>query len=165
MASVSSSCPRGQRGRPGPCSTETIGDEDLYRVPGAAPATLAATTPVAGPATTGLPVTVTHPDPSTWKMVVRAAAPEELRLRLTDVPGWRATLDGHPLALQRFAGIMLQARIPAGSHTVEVQYWPRSFSLGIVLAAVSVIGLAAASIVGWRRRRSRAAAGSIGLTV
>ena len=160
--------PKGAPGPSGALFDKTIGDEDLYRVPGAAPATVvAATRPAtsAGPGATGTPVTVTYPDPSTWKIVLRATAPEELLLRLTDVPGWRATLDGHPLALQRFAGIMLEARIPAGSHTLEVQYWPRSFSLGIVLAAVSVSALAAASIVGWRRRRSGTAAGSLGLTV
>ena len=131
--------PKGATGPPGAVFDIAIGDEDLYRVPGAAPATVvAATRPAlsAGPATTGTPVAVTHPDPSTWKMLVRAAAPEELQLRLTDVPGWRATLDGHPMALQRFAGIMLQARIPAGSHTIEVQTGPSHSHSGSRSAAV-----------------------------
>ena len=64
-----------------------------------------------------------------------------LRLRLTDVPGWHATIDGRPLALDRFSGIMLQARIPAGRHTIELHYWPETFSLGIALALCAVAGL------------------------
>ncbi len=159
--------PKGAPQPPGAEFDTTIGDEDLYRVPGAAAATVVAVTGTAtraGPSAAGTAVTVTYPDPSSWRIVTEATSPEDLRLRLTDVPGWRATIDGHPLDLQRFGGIMLQARIPAGSHTVEVRYWPRSFSLGIALAAVSVGGLAAATVMAWRRRRSRVGAGPFGGT-
>jgi uncharacterized membrane protein YfhO len=78
-----------------------------------------------------------------------------LRLRLTDVPGWHATLDGRPLRLERFSAIMLQARIPAGNHTVELQYWPGSFTLGIVLAGCSTVALTGGLLVVRRRARSR----------
>jgi len=150
------------RGTPGPRGTvfdAAVGDEDLYRVPGAALATLTPLTPSGGfPASNagGTPVDVTHPDAAEWKLETHALGTQVLRLRLTDVPGWHATIDGRPLQLERFSTIMLQARIPPGSHTVDLQYWPGTFTLGIVLAACSAAGLAAALLVMGRRARTRA---------
>ncbi|HLM94903.1 MAG TPA: YfhO family protein, partial [Acidimicrobiales bacterium] len=132
--------------------------EDLFRIRGAAAATL---TPMPskgrlpGLNAPGRPVPVTHPDPSSWKLVIKASSSQVLRLRLTDVPGWRATIDGRPLALKQFAGIMLQAEVPAGTHTVELRYWPATFSAGLLLAAGAVVGLVVASMIPRLRRRSR----------
>ena len=154
------------RGTPGPAGTvfdAAVGDEDLYRVPGAGLATLTPLTPSGkfpGSSAPGTPVAVTHPDAAAWRLETHALGPQVLRLRLTDVPGWHATVDGRPLRLERFSAIMLQARIPAGNHTVELQYWPGSFTLGIVLAAGSAAGLTAGLLVVWRRARTRTAPGA-----
>ena len=86
-------------------------------------------------------------------MTVALATPQVLRLRLTDVPGWHASLDGKPLALQDFAGTMLQARIPPGRHTIELSYWPATFTLGIAIGACSLAGLLVALVVNAVRRR------------
>jgi uncharacterized membrane protein YfhO len=67
------------------------------------------------------------------------------------VPGWHATIDGKPLSLQPFSGIMFQANIPPGRHTIELHYWPESFTIGIVLAACAAAGLLLVPVV--RRRR------------
>ena len=67
-----------------------------------------------------------------------------LRLRLTDVPGWHASIDGRPVPLQSFAGVMLQIEVPAGRHTIELYYWPATFTAGLVLAGCAVVGLAGA---------------------
>ena len=64
-----------------------------------------------------------------------------LRLRLTDEPGWHATIDGRPLALVPYAGVMLQARNPPGNHIVELHYWPETFTAGLILAAGCVLVL------------------------
>jgi hypothetical protein len=149
--------PKGAPGPPGAVFDETIADEDLYRIPGAAAATLTAA-PQGGalPAVgaPGTPVDVAYPRSGEWRVVTRASTPQVLRLRLTDVPGWHATIDGHPLPLEQFSGIMLQARIPPGHHVIDLHYWPATFSVGIVLAGISAIGLAVASLVGWRRRKA-----------
>ena len=93
-------------GSPGPQGgvfDRAVGDEDLYRIPDAGVATL---TPLAVdgrlPAddAPGTPVTVTHPDPSSWKLRSDADGPQVLRLRLTDVPGWHASIDGRPVPLR-----------------------------------------------------------------
>jgi uncharacterized membrane protein YfhO len=48
---------------------------------------------------------------------------------------------------------MLEARIPAGVHTVEVSYWPERFTVGIVLALVAVAGILASVVMAWLARR------------
>jgi uncharacterized membrane protein YfhO len=90
-------------------------------------------------------------------MVTRGAGRQILELHLTAVPGWHATIDGHPLALERDRGVMLQARIPPGRHVVELSYWPIAFTVGIGLAVLSASCLGVALLSGWvRRRRARA---------
>jgi hypothetical protein len=137
-----------------------VGDEVLYRIPGSGEATVA---PLSGGElppndVVGKPVGVSHPSPSQWRITTSSDVPQALRLHLTDTPGWNATIDGNPLVLQPYAGMMLQARIPAGRHTIVLHYWPRTFTEGILLASASLlflIGLLIASSL--RRRRSHRA--------
>ncbi len=141
---------RGVAGPRGTTLVDRLGDEDLYHVPGSYPATLTplqADGSVPSDSAVGAPVAVTHPDPARWAMVTDATAPQILRLRLTDVPGWHASLDGRPLTLETYSGVMLQARIPPGRHQVELHYWPVTFSIGIVLCILGVAGLVAALVV------------------
>lgn len=149
-------------GAPGPRGAVfdmRIDDEDLYRIPGAAAATLtpirsmAAAFPTVDAA--GTPVEVTHPGPASWELATDRASPQVLRLRLTDVPGWHGSIDGQPLRLYRFSGVMLEARIPPGRHTVELHYWPTTFTAGIVIAACSAVGLLSALLLACFRRRHR----------
>ena len=101
----------------------------------------------------GTPVPVIEPSPSSWTMHTSSKSAGILRLRLTNLPGWKAEVDGKPLALHRFAGVMLQAQIPAGDHTVELHYWPTTFTAGLALAAGSVVGLVILLYFGRRNRR------------
>jgi hypothetical protein len=147
-------------GVPGPDGSDfvrKVGDEDLYRVPGAAAATLVTLRSdgsLPGKYAMGKPVRVTHPDPSAWTLRTRSTTPSVLRLRLTNVPGWQATIDGKPVDVSPFARTMLQVRVPAGRHVVALHYWPRTFSMGIVLALCAVAGLAILLILAWIRSRA-----------
>ncbi len=136
-----------------------VGDEELYRVPGAARATLTAA-PLRGSFppldASGTPVKVSQPVPTEWKLTTHASEPTVLRLRLSASPGWHATIDGKPLALSKYAGIMLQAHVPAGSHTIVLHYWPKTLTVGIVLCVLAVFGLAGGISVEEVRRRRRA---------
>lgn len=143
-------------GPPGSSFVMAVGDEALYRISGVAVATL---TPLTGthqlPPTNaaGTPLNVTHPKPETWQLVETSTSPSILRLRLSDVPGWHASIDGKPLALRSFSEMMLQARVPAGRHVVVLTYWPTSFSFGIAMALVSAAFLAVALFLGKFLRR------------
>lgn len=128
-----------------------IDGEDLYRVPGAAPATLVSIKAL-GTDGAGAPIAVTHPSPTTWRIESSATSARELRLRLTDVPGWHATLDGHPLALSQWAGIMLEARVPPGRHVVVVQYEPTLFTVGLLVSAATIVVMVVLVIFSIRRR-------------
>jgi hypothetical protein len=137
--------PAGVPGPEGSVFDRRLGDEVLYRVPGAAVATLVALRPngsLPGTYAVGAPLGVTHPSPNTWRMVTHNSARSVLRLRLSNVPGWQATVDGKPVDLRPFAGTMLELRVPAGRHLVQLEYWPSTFSIGIILALCSAIGLA-----------------------
>ncbi|HVA10182.1 MAG TPA: YfhO family protein, partial [Acidimicrobiales bacterium] len=148
--------PGGTKGPQGSEFDTTIGDEDLYRIPRAAVATL---TPLTKAGTAppvdaeGKAVVVTHPNPASWKLVTNTAKPQVLRLRLTDVPGWRASVDGRAVPLHRFAGVMLQVDVPGGRHVVELDYWPITFTVGIVVASCAAAGLIAALAFAWGRGR------------
>ena len=148
----------GVAGPKGTTLVARLGDEDLYYVPGSYPATL---TPLRADGilppdgTEGTPVAVTHPDPARWKLVTDSPTPQVLRLRLTNVPGWHASIDGKPLALETYAGVMLQARVPAGQHRVELNYWPTTFTVGIVLSVLGLAGLSIALVADSTRRRRR----------
>ncbi len=133
------------------------GDEVLYRIPGSARATLVPSNAKSGlppSEATGRPIAVQTPDPATWQMSTHALAPTVLRLRLTNVPGWHATIDGRSLSLEPYEGIMLQARIPPGRHKIVLQYWPTTFTLGILVAALAALGIVVALLSTWRRGRS-----------
>jgi hypothetical protein len=150
--------PPGAAGPPGTVLVRSIGGEGLYRVPGAASATLVATAPglpLPPVDASGTPVVVGHPGPASWRLVTDARSLAVLRLHLTDVPGWHATVDGRTLALQPYAGVMLQAVVPPGRHVVVLHYRPARFDLGLVVAAAAVLGLVVAAVVGRFRTRRR----------
>jgi hypothetical protein len=139
---------------------ERIGPEDLYRIPDSGEAVLVPPASMGGfPAAdaSGTPVAVDHPTPSTVKITTSNPRDQVLRLRLTDEPGWHATIDGRPLALEPFADVMLQARIPAGRHVIQLRYWPTLFTVGLITAAVCVLLLILLIVTSALHRRHRAA--------
>ncbi len=149
-------------GAPGPSGTVfdgTIGDVDLYRVPGAAVATVSRLRPdgtLPGPNASGHTVSATQPYPGAWRITTSQPTRQVLRVRVTNVPGWHATIDGRPLALQPFDKVMLQARLPRGHHTILLTYWPTAFTVGLWLAGIAAIALVGALVIDARRRPGRA---------
>jgi hypothetical protein len=138
-------------GPQGTTLVEKISGEGLYRVPGASRATLV---PLSGSQTLppvdapGTSVGVSQPGPASWRMDTSARVSSVLRLRLTDVPGWHATVDGRSVRLEKYAGVMLQVKVPAGHHVVVLRYWPDAFSFGLAIALVAVVVLLALAVVG-----------------
>ena len=65
--------------------------------------------------------------------------------------GWQATIDGEPAPLLEANGGLMAVRVPAGQHGVALRFRPLDVPIG---AAVSLITLATAVAVAWRRRSS-----------
>jgi hypothetical protein len=88
------------------------------------------------------------------RVVVSATADRPSLLVLTDswAPGWKAKVDGEDADVQRVDYLIRGVAVPAGEHTVEFSYEPAVWTWGWIISLVTLLALAAAALVGWRRR-------------
>jgi len=100
----------------------------------------------------GLTVT----SPTAWRLTIDPRYKSLLQLRLTNVPGWEATIDGRPLTLRSLDSVMLQATVPAGRSVIQLVYRPKAYAIGLDLALGAVVALVGASVVAFVARRRRA---------
>jgi hypothetical protein len=86
------------------------------------------------------------------RITAETETPALLMLTDSNYPGWQVYVNGHPASLisadYLFRGVML----PAGKSVVEFDYEPRSFQLGMVISAVSLVVLIAVPVFKRRRR-------------
>jgi hypothetical protein len=75
----------------------------------------------------------------------------------TPDPGWRVTVDGVSVAVQRGPGILQGIPLPPGQHAVEARYRPPGLLVGSV---VSLASLGVLVVIGRRGRRARVSAGT-----
>ena len=143
--------PPGVRGPAGMHQVAVLHGERLEHVPGSGRVTW-----TGGGRTQVIPAS--QPTPASWRVRLVTARPGTLVLRVTDVPGWQATIDGRPLALRAWRGLALSARVPAGRHVIVLSYWPRLLTVGLVAAAAAALGLVTALAVEARHRRAPAQA-------
>jgi hypothetical protein len=74
----------------------------------------------------------------------------------TDLPGWRADVDGHPLPIRRASDLFQAVPVPAGNHTIRFSYRPPNILFGELAFVAGVVLLAAS---GRRRRRPQIVSG------
>jgi len=106
-------------------------------------------TPDTGPAL----VTLTAYQPGRLQVRTSARAARLLVISELSYPGWRATLDGTPVALQLVDGALLGLVVPAGAHAVTVWWEDPTVCAQWWLAVVGVL-TALGSWLTWRRVRS-----------
>jgi hypothetical protein len=149
---------------PAPPGTRYAGSfagERLYAVPGATRFSLVA----GGGSGASRPVSsIEHPVTSSWTLTIDASAPSQLVMRVTDLPGWHASIDGRALTLSRYKGLMLEAAVPAGPHVIHLWYLPTRLVIGTWLALATLAALLAWAIwpLAWRRRRPELARAELG---
>jgi hypothetical protein len=81
------------------------------------------------------------------------AAPATLIYRGMADPGWRATVNGSPVAITIQDGVFQRVNLPAGSSRVSFTYAPPHAELALLAAALGVLALAAACAISlWRQR-------------
>ncbi len=126
-------------------------DEALYRIPDSTVATLSSAG--SNRPGSGVPLTTVGANPAQLRIVTRARTEGTLRVRVTDVPGWQASIDGRPLSLGHSSVFEVTARIPSGRHVITLRYWPAAFTVGLVIAVVGVLALAGALVLDLVARR------------
>lgn len=84
---------------------------------------------------------VTHR--SSTRQVVTASANQACILVLSEgyFPGWKATVNGKPTDVMPAYYAFRAVYLPAGEHTVVFSYEPRSFTIGLIVSAVALLGL------------------------
>ncbi len=69
--------------------------------------------------------------------------------------GWDAYVDGKKTEVYLTDGVLRSVAVPAGQHTVELRYEPKSLSLGLWISSIAGIAmLAVLAAALWERRRS-----------
>jgi hypothetical protein len=96
------------------------------------------------------PIEVLQDDPERVRISLVAPRPGHLVLADCDAPGWAATVDGVPAPIRRANMLFRAVPVPAGRHTVEMNYRPLSVKIG---AATSLLGFAALGSLCARRTR------------
>jgi hypothetical protein len=91
------------------------------------------------------------------RVVVETNVATDGYLLLTDAyyPGWTATVDGQPAAIERADILFRAVKMPAGQHHIEMRYEPRSFEIGAVASVGAWLVLMGAGIFSLVRRRRR----------
>jgi hypothetical protein len=74
------------------------------------------------------------------------AAPALVVISQNDYPAWKAFVDGHPTPLLRANYAFQAMEIPAGEHTLRIEYRDASFKLGAAVSAFSILVCAAVTI-------------------
>jgi len=89
------------------------------------------------------------------RVVAEATAERRSLLVLTDVhfPGWKATVDGESVPIERVDYLLRGVVVPPGTHRVEFSYEPASFRAGWIISVLGLLAVLGAAVVGLRRRR------------
>ncbi len=138
-------------GRPAPAGMEPVASIDgmeLYKVPGSARFTLS----------DGSVRSVRHPDDATYTLELETTRASVLTMRITNVPGWHVTTArGRSLRVSPAdGGAFMKVRVPAGTTSLRVWYWPGRLTIGIAVAVAAALALVLyAAFDGLFRRRLR----------
>jgi Bacterial membrane protein YfhO len=87
------------------------------------------------------------------RVVVETDADRRALLVLTDTwfPGWKATVDGDEVPIERVDYLIRGVPVPAGAHTVEFRYEPASWRVGWIVSLLALLTILTAAGLGWRR--------------
>jgi hypothetical protein len=98
-------------------------------------------------------IEVVRYSPNEVRMIVHTDAPGLLVLSDVYYPGWQATVDGTPVSIYRTDVTFRGVPVPAGSHQVQMRFWPRSFQLGLALGSGALVAVLAAALAAYLSSR------------
>jgi hypothetical protein len=82
-------------------------------------------------------------EPARRGFQVESAAGGRFILVEQHLPGWRATVDSQPAAIERWEGAFQAIRVPAGTHRIVFEYKPRALLAGALITALSLAAFCA----------------------
>jgi hypothetical protein len=97
-------------------------------------------------------VRISHYEPNRIELTTKSDAPALLVLSENHYPGWRSYVDNKFTETLRVDYNLRGIALPAGEHTVQVIYRPKSFLLGAAISLLTVALLAAGVVVDRRNR-------------
>lgn len=117
------------------------------------------TTPLMAPLASGAGDHVQITDAAATRLDVAVHAPAAALLVVSEIayPGWRATVDGNPVALVPADSALMAVPIAAGDHRVTLQFAPRSLRLGLIVTGDAIVAMALALDVAVLARKRRPA--------
>jgi len=77
-----------------------------------------------------------------YRVDVDSREPAYLVLAAAPSPGWRARVEGEPVAVQPANVLGKAVAVPAGAHRVEIAFEPRSFAVGAWISLASLLAVA-----------------------
>jgi membrane protein YfhO len=86
------------------------------------------------------------------RLETNARRPSLLVLTDSWFPGWKASVDGEDVPIERVDYLIRGVPVPAGAHEVEFRYQPASWRIGWIVSLLALIAILAAAWIGWRRR-------------
>ncbi|HMA36354.1 MAG TPA: hypothetical protein VKY74_17995, partial [Chloroflexia bacterium] len=98
------------------------------------------------------PVTVQEYSPGHIRLQAVAARPALLVVAESWYPGWRGTLDGRPVEILRANYLSQGVVVPAGTHTIVLEYAPDSVRAGALISSMGGLGMLLLAIWAWYRR-------------
>lgn len=96
-------------------------------------------------------VTVRQRLPTRWDIEIDSSLPGFFLLADPFFPGWSGTVDGKDMALRLQPGDPITFPVPAGRHTVRIDYRPQSLRWGMAALVASALVLLAL-LLQWRPR-------------
>jgi hypothetical protein len=96
-------------------------------------------------------VRITHLSDERMEIETISNAPAFLVTSDVFYPGWEATIDGAPAQLLQTNYAFRGLTVPAGTHKISFAFKPRSFHLGMLMSAASLLLLGAC--VFWLKRK------------
>ncbi len=77
--------------------------------------------------------------PGWARILVQATAPSRVVVRETRDPGWRALLDGRPVAIAPAGPAFLGVDVPSGHHEIVLEYDPVAVRIGLAISASALV--------------------------
>jgi len=86
-------------------------------------------------------LTVTGYGEGFYQVRYSAAADTLVRIAIPFAPGWRATVDGMPVAILPVDYALSGVMVPAGQHQLTLWFRPNNFLAGAALSVAAIIGI------------------------